>query len=161
MLRGRKGQWYLPSPLFLEGFLYDPCLSGPCSELWIHNSTTCLPLVCFKLLLLCYICMSCFVILSFEGQGFSFLTTSMLSQSWAHWFLKFQASSPTGYKNLWNLASLMFISQCYRDWSSPDGLSNVIACSLPLSVPRAPSLPTTGSCGTFQSKDASSHFLTS
>ena len=73
-----------------------------------------------------------FVMLPLYRWKFWFLMPSRLYQSWTHWFFKFQALCPAGYKNSWNSALLAFKGKYYGDSSSlTPGLLGVKVCFCP------------------------------
>lgn len=98
-MQGDRGsKWWLPALLFLEGSSYDPWLSRPCSEMSKEPTLLCAAEVFQSAVSLWVICPA---VSSWAGTPLPNALPTLLEQTLLiFFFFKFQALSPTSYKNL-------------------------------------------------------------
>lgn len=133
MLGGGGERWCPPAPFPRRSASVTPVPPGHTPK-WVNCSLSQMPQEIFKLLLLHCVSidyLSCYVL---KGRG-TRLCISAFFQIQAHWFSKFQALSPSGYKNSGNSVPLTFEAQCYGDSYSPCRSRGVGVYFFPLTMP--------------------------
>lgn len=115
---GGRGREMAPADSFVPGGVF-PWSFSLWATFWYEEIT--LPPVCpicfSNCWFWCCICMGCLLAVSLR-VGTLLSNTLQAPQRWACQFLRFQALSPTSYKNSWSSASLSFKGRCFGDLSS-------------------------------------------